>query len=180
MIHREAEEDETEVLVNVNDLAKAVAREVVHQSGGQQEKIRKTKRLLSHYRRLRKMQQEESAQFTDAEKVDLRWRFVQDLMGTVHEDRPQSIIDAEERRRAENQFYFDRITSAVEQYRQECEDEGTPQSLRRYRELCAYYIDGPRKPTYEQIADEEQVTVRTVISDLGAAAEVLAVYILGI
>ena len=47
------------------------------------DKVKRTKKLLSDYRRL-KREIPEDEEFTEGEKVEKRWTFLRDLMGSTH------------------------------------------------------------------------------------------------
>ena len=66
-------------------------------------KVRKTKKLLSSYRRI-KATLSDGEQFTPEEQAELRWKFVEDLMGNTREIAGKSertIKDTERKRRGE-------------------------------------------------------------------------------
>ena len=50
------------------------------------DKVKRTKKLLSDYRRL-KREIPEDEEFTEGEKVEKRWAFLRDLMGSAHINR---------------------------------------------------------------------------------------------
>lgn len=116
------------------------------------DKVKRTKKLLSDYRRL-KREIPEKEEFTESEKV--------------------------EKRRAENMYYINRIERAIETYREECETSKKPEAMRCYREVYEYYIAEEEK-TVAQIASEECVSEKTVYKDIGNACKIIAVYLLGV
>lgn len=142
------------------------------------DKVKRTKKLLSDYRRL-KREIPESDEFSIAEKVEKRWAFIRDLMGSAYAKKPESIIEDEEKRRAENMYYIERIEKAVETYRQECEVSKKPEAMRCFREVYGYYMDEEEK-TVAQIAAEECVSEKTVYKDIGNACKIISVYLLGV
>lgn len=142
------------------------------------DKVKRTKKLLSDYRRL-KREIPESDEFSIAEKVEKRWAFIRDLMGSAYAKKPESIIEDEEKRRAENMYYIERIEKAVETYRQECEVSRKPEAMRCFREVYGYYMDEEDK-TVAQIAAEECVSEKTVYKDIGNACKIISVYLLGV
>lgn len=142
------------------------------------DKVKRTKKLLSDYRRL-KREIPESDEFSIAEKVEKRWAFIRDLMGSAYAKKPESIIEDEEKRRAENMYYIERIEKAVETYRQECEVSRKPEAMRCFREVYGYYMDEEEK-TVAQIAEEECVSEKTVYKDIGNACKIISVYLLGV
>ena len=50
----------------------------------EEDKVKKTKKLLKSYRRIKATLSDE-ANFTEEEKIELRWKFIQDLMGNTME-----------------------------------------------------------------------------------------------
>ena len=46
----------------------------------EENKVKKTKNMLSSYRRIKATLSDE-AEFTEEEQIELRWKFIQDLMG---------------------------------------------------------------------------------------------------
>ena len=128
------------------------------------DKVKRTKKLLSDYRRL---------------KREIRWAFLRDLMGSAHINSQESVVEKEEKRRAENMYYINRIERAIETYREECETSKKPEAMRCYREVYEYYIAEEEK-TVAQIASEECVSEKTVYKDIGNACKIIAVYLLGV
>ena len=142
------------------------------------DKVKRTKKLLSDYRRL-KREIPEDEEFTEGEKVEKRWAFLRDLMGSAHINSQESVVEKEEKRRAENMYYINRIERAIETYREECETSKKPEAMRCYREVYEYYIAEEEK-TVAQIASEECVSEKTVYKDIGNACKIIAVYLLGV
>ena len=54
------------------------------------DKVKRTKKLLSDYRRL-KREIPEDEEFTEGEKVEKRWAFLRDLMGSAHINSQESV-----------------------------------------------------------------------------------------
>ena len=54
-----------------------------------EDKVKKTKKMLSSYRRMKATLSDE-AEFTEAEKIELRWKFIEDLMGNFTEGTARS------------------------------------------------------------------------------------------
>lgn len=146
----------------------------------EQDKVRKTKKMLSSYRRIKASLSEE-AEFTEEEQVELRWKFIQDLMGNVKNpvSRSEMTIKDTEKRRQEDLYCIYRIDKAIDMYRKECELSANEEARRRYRELSMMYLD-ERSYTVQEIADIEQISDKTVYKDLGIACGIVAVYLLGI
>lgn len=97
------------------------------------DKVKRTKKLLSDYRRL-KREIPEKEEFTESEKVEKRWAFLRDLMGSAHINSQESVVEKEEKRRAENMYYINRIERAIETYREECETSKKPEAIEHIRQ----------------------------------------------
>lgn len=146
----------------------------------EEDKVRKTKKMLSSYRRIKATLSEE-AEFTEEEQIELRWKFIQDLMGNVRETSSKSerTIEDAEKRRQEDLYCIYRIEKATEMYREECEKSGSEEAKRRYRELSMMYLE-EKSYTVQEISEVEKVSDKTVYKDLGIACGIVAVYLLGI
>ena len=116
-------------------------------------KVRKTKKLLSSYRRI-KATLSDGEQFTPEEQAELRWKFIEDLMGNTREIAGKS----------------ERTIKDTERKREEAK--------RRYRELSMMYLD--EKPyTVQEISEVENISDKTVYKDIGIACGIVAIYLLG-
>lgn len=144
------------------------------------DKIRKTKKMLDSYRRMKATLSEE-AEFTEEEQIEYRWKFIQDLMGNVSEtiNKSEKTIKDVEKRRQENLYCIYRIEKAVEMYQEECKKSKSEEAKRRYRELRMMYLD-EREYSVQEISQVEKVSDKTVYKDLGIACKIVAVYLLGI
>lgn len=146
----------------------------------EENKVKKTKKMLSSYRRIKDTLSDE-AEFTEEEQIELRWKFIQDLMGSVREtvSRSERTIKDEEKRRQEDLYCIYRIEKATEMYREECEKSGSEEAKRRYRELSMMYLE-EKQYSVQEISEVENVSDKTVYKDLGIACGIVAVYLLGI
>ena len=146
----------------------------------EENKVKKTKKMLSSYRRIKATLSDE-AEFTEEEQFELRWKFIQDLMGSVREtvSRSERTIKDEEKRRQEDLYCIYRIEKATEMYREECEKSGSEEAKRRYRELSMMYLE-EKQYSVQEISEVENVSDKTVYKDLGIACGIVAVYLLGI
>ena len=144
----------------------------------EEDKVRRTKKMLSSYRRMKAALSEE-AEFTEDEKIQLRWKFIEDLMGTDSGmGKSELVVIDNEKKRQENLYCISCIENAVKLYGEECEKSSSEEGKRRFRELYSMYIS--EKPsTVQEIADLEGVSEKTVYKDLGIAASIIAVYLLG-
>jgi len=143
------------------------------------DKIRRTKDMLKSYRRMKATLDEET-EFTDEEKIELRWRFVEDLLGSADSftEKSEHVVIDSEKKRQENLYCVHCIENAVTLYGEECEKSSNEEAKRRFRELYAMYIseDGH---SVKEIAEAENVGEKTVYKDLGMATKILSVYLLG-
>ena len=86
----------------------------------EENKVRKTKKMLSSYRRI-KATLSEDAEFTEEEQIELRWKFIEDLMGSVKEtvSKSERTVKDAEKRRQEDLYCVYRIEKATDLYKQE-------------------------------------------------------------
>lgn len=174
-----------EELENLTSIAseKAIAKYSKHiekeKKSRANENIRITKKKLQAYRRTKTTLAEE-IEFNDDEKVELRWQFVQDLMGVGLD----GILDAEntmkkyEQKRRRDSFEVQIIDKALEFYEKEAEKSTNEEFKRRFKILKMMYVD-PEEKTVAEIAEEENLSEKTVYRDLGIACEIMSVYLLG-
>lgn len=146
----------------------------------EEDKVKKTKKMLSSYRRIKATLSDET-EFSEEEQIELRWKFIQDLMGNAKEivGKSERTIKDTEKRRQEDMYCVYRIEKATEMYREECERSGSGEAMRRYRELNMMYLDD-RAYTVQEISEVENVSDKTVYKDLGIACGIVAVYLLGL
>ncbi len=146
----------------------------------EENKVKKTKKMLSSYRRIKATLSDE-AEFTEEEQIELRWKFIQDLMGSAREavSKSERVIQDGEKRRQEDLYCIYRIEKATDMYREECERSGSEEAKRRYRELSMMYLED-REYSVQEISQVEKVSDKTVYKDLGIACGIVAVYLLGI
>ena len=143
------------------------------------ESIRITRKKLQSYRRV-KLSLEETEEFTDDEKIEYRWAFVKDLMGSGCDvvEKADDRIRAVENKRKRELFEIQSIDRAIGLYKKETDRSLKEESSRRYRTLYARYIDD-KEWSIEEIASNENVSEKTVERDLRIACEIVAVYLLG-
>lgn len=146
----------------------------------EEDKVKKTKKMLSSYRRIKATLSDET-EFSEEEQIELRWKFIQDLMGNAKEivGKSERTIKDTEKRRQEDMYCVYRIEKATEMYREECERSESGEAMRRYRELNMMYLDD-KAYTVQEISEVENVSDKTVYKDLGIACGIVAVYLLGL
>lgn len=155
------------------------AEERKAQKRRENENIRITRKKLQAYRRTKASLAEE-IEFTDDEKIELRWAFIKDFMGSDFDGiaKADDRIKTFENKRNRDMFEVQTIDRALELYRREAERSSSDEFRRRYRELCFMYVD-EGDLTISDIADIESVSEKIVYRDLGIACSILAVYLLG-
>lgn len=174
----------------INQIAAIAGKEAVHifrteqveaekRRAREENKVRKTKKMLSSYRRIKATLSDEAV-FTEEEQIELRWKFIQDLMGNAKDtvSKSERVIRDGEKRRQEDLYCIYRIEKAAEMYREECEKSGSEEAKRRYRELSMMYLE-EKEHTVQEISQVEKVSDKTVYKDLGIACGIVAVYLLG-
>jgi hypothetical protein len=143
------------------------------------ESVRVTRKKLQSYRRI-KASLEETEEFTEDEKIELRWAFVRDLMGNGCDaiQKADDRIRAVENKRKRDMFEIHSIDRAVSLYKKEADNSKKEEGSRRYRVLYARYIRD-EEMSVEEIAAAEDVSEKTVERDLRIACEIVSVYLLG-
>lgn len=143
------------------------------------ENVRIAKKKLQSYRRV-KASLVETEEFTEDEKIELRWEFIKDLMGSGldYVDKADNRIKSVENKRKRDSFEIQTIDRAMELYKREVDNSSSEEAKRRYRELYAMYIDD-EVLTVKEIAEIENISEKIVYRDLGIACKILAVYLLG-
>ena len=155
-------------------------RKVEKKRAREEDKAKKTKKMLRSYRRMKAALADEE-EFTEEEKAELRWKFIQDLMGSAKEtvSKSERVMQDGEKRRQEDLYCIYRIEKAAEMYQEECERSGSEEAKRRYRELRMMYLED-REYSVQEISQVEKVSDKTVYKDLGIACGIIAVYVFGI
>lgn len=138
-----------------------------------------TKKKLQSYRRV-KASLAETEEFTEDEKIELRWAFVRDLMGSGLDvvEKADNRIRSVENKRKRDSFEIQSIDKAMALYKKEADNSSSEEAKRRYRELHAMYIDDEAHDVKE-IAEMENISEKIVYRDIGIACKILAVYLLG-
>lgn len=133
-------------------------------------------RMLSEYRRL-KIAVKEDIQISEAEGLEMRWSYLQDLMGAPNRDMIfEDTAYARERKLQYSNYKVQRIEAAVDMYRRECKSSGSEEAMRRFRVVWMKYMEDTAK-TVEEIAESENISDKTVYKDLGIAYKAIGVYL---
>lgn len=143
------------------------------------ENVRITKKKLQSYRRV-KASLAETVEFTEDEKIEYRWSFIRDFMGSDLSglQRIDDRIKSFENKRKRDMFEIQMIDRAMELYKKEADKSSSDEFRRRYRELYAMYI-GDEVLTVKDIAENESISEKIVYRDLGIACNIVSVYLLG-
>ena len=133
-------------------------------------------RMLADYRRL-KIAQKEDIQITEAEGLEMRWKYLEDLMGTP--DRAsvtEAAVYVREKKLQYNQYKIQQIEAAVSMYERECENSGSEEAMRRYRVVRMRFMD-EKEWKVEEIAELEKISDKSIYNDIRVACKVIAVYL---
>lgn len=143
------------------------------------QKIQKTKELLENYRSI-KAAVEDDKEFTIEEQIELKWKFIEELMGARDsvDDKTERIMSDEEKKRQENLYCLNCIDKAIGLYKEECENYGKPEAVRRYRIIEQHYL-ADKKIDIKEISSREKISQKSVYRDIGIATRIIAVYLLG-
>lgn len=138
-----------------------------------------TKNKLKSYRRV-KASLVETEEFTEYEKIELRWEFVKDLMGSGLDviEKSENRIKSFEAKRKRNLFEIQSIDKALSLYKEEVDNSESDEAKRRYRELYSMYID-EKIYSIAEIAEIENISEKIVYRDLGIACKIMSVYLIG-
>lgn len=143
-------------------------------------KLKKAKEILKAYRKIKKALQSET-RFTREEKIELRWSFIEDLMGNVNgiAEKSDRTISDKEKKRQENMYCIECVEKAAALYKSECYDSGNKEAIRRYNEFEMYYLTD-KEYTVKEISKRESLSEKTIYKDIGIATKIVAIYLLGV
>lgn len=138
-----------------------------------------TKNKLKSYRRV-KASLVETEEFTEYEKIELRWEFIKDLMGSGLDviEKSENRIKSFEAKRKRDLFEIQSIDKALSLYKEEVDNSDSDETKRRYRELYSMYIDD-KIHSIAEIAEIENISEKIVYRDLGIACKIISVYLIG-
>ena len=138
-----------------------------------------TKSKLKSYRRV-KASLVETEEFTEYEKIELRWEFIKDLMGSGLDviEKSENRIKSFEAKRKRDLFEIQSIDKALSLYKEEVDNSDSEEAKRRYRELYSMYIDD-KIYSIAEIAETENISEKIVYRDLGIACKIISVYLIG-
>ena len=143
-------------------------------------KVSATRRMLQSYRRV-KAQVRKEAKLTEDEMRQLRWKFLEYMMGDPFSARsaaPDQGVVAENNRRRENLYAVHRIEDALKLYKKEVGASKNEEKKRRFRAMYDLYFS-KTEVTIEEIAAKEGVSEKTAYRDVREAVEIMSDYIMG-
>lgn len=142
-------------------------------------KYSRTRKMLSGYRREKKRLADEN-NLTHEEEIEMRYEYISDLMNPMElAGKADMEIKDDIKRLRKDLFALERIEKAAQMYREECENSGSEERIRRYREMEKMYLSDDEY-TVQEIAEAEGVSEKTVYRDMKIACEAMSAYLLGI
>lgn len=139
--------------------------------------LHNTKKLLESYRTLKNDLLHSDYETEDAQR-ELRFKCVEDLMNPG-ETSMDNLMAKEIERLQENAWRKRQLERALELLEEDCLRQREPEAMRKYRVIMALYIqDEPMD--VPSIAEQENVTERTVYRDASDACKMLAPYLFSI
>lgn len=140
--------------------------------------LNNTRKLLETYRTL-KNDLLHSSYETDQAQEELRFKCVEDLMTPGESKRMDDIMAKEVARMQENAWRKRQIERAVELLKEDCSRPERPEDMRKYRVIMGLYIQD-EKMGFEDLAEQEYVTERTIHRDAREACIMITPYLFGI
>ena len=140
--------------------------------------LNNTRKLLETYRTL-KNDLLHSSYETDQAQEELRFKCVEDLMTPGESKRMDDIMAREVARMQENAWRKRQIERAVELLKEDCSRPERPEDMRKYRVIMGLYIQD-EKMGFEDLAEQEYVTERTIHRDAREACIMITPYLFGI
>ncbi len=139
--------------------------------------LNNTRKLLETYRTL-KNDLIHSDYETDEAQEELRFKCVEDLM-SPDDVSMDELMAKEISRLQENAWRKRQIERAVELLKEDCSRPERPDDMRKYRVIMGLYIQD-EKMGFEELAEQEFVTERTIHRDAREACIMITPYLFGI
>lgn len=137
--------------------------------------VNSAKMLLKNYRRFKKMTVS-SVYGKDTSTNDTLVELLE-LMQGIYRSGELEVVSIKDRV-ARTELMIEHIDAMLEVYKKDC--NRSPEGQRRYRVIYWMYLSEDESKTAEDIAEMENVVVRTVFRDIKTAYEELAVLFFGI
>lgn len=137
--------------------------------------VNSAKMLLKNYRRFKKMTV--SSVYGKDTSTNETLVELLELMQGIYRSGELEVVSIKDRV-ARTELMIEHIDAMLEVYRKDC--NRSPEGQRRYRVIYWMYLSEDESKTAEDIAEIENVVVRTVFRDIKTAYEELAVLFFGI
>lgn len=137
--------------------------------------VNSAKMLLKNYRRFKKMTV--SSVYGKDTSTNETLVELLELMQGIYRSGELEVVSIKDRV-ARTELMIEHIDAMLEVYKKDC--NRSPESQRRYRVIYWMYLSEDESKTAEDIAEMENVVVRTVFRDIKTAYEELAVLFFGI
>ena len=137
--------------------------------------VNSAKMLLKNYRRIKKMTV--SSVYGKDTSTNETLVELLELMQGIYRSGELEVVSIKDRV-ARTELMIEHIDAMLEVYKKDC--NRSPESQRRYRVIYWMYLSEDESKTAEDIAEMENVVVRTVFRDIKTAYEELAVLFFGI
>lgn len=137
--------------------------------------VNSAKMLLKNYRRFKKMTV--SSVYGKDTSTNETLVELLELMQGIYRSGELEVVSIKDRV-ARTELMIEHIDAMLEVYKKEC--NRSPEGQRRYRVIYWMYLSEDESKTAEDIAEMENVVVRTVFRDIKTAYEELAVLFFGI
>ena len=137
--------------------------------------VNSAKMLLKNYRRFKKMTV--SSVYGKDTSTNETLVELLELMQGIYRSGELEVVSSKDRV-ARTELMIEHIDAMLEVYKKDC--NRSPEGQRRYRVIYWMYLSEDESKTAEDIAEMENVVVRTVFRDIKTAYEELAVLFFGI
>lgn len=137
--------------------------------------VNSAKMLLKNYRRFKKMTV--SSVYGKDTSTNETLVELLELMQGIYRSGELEVVSIKDRV-ARTELMIEHIDAMLEVYKKDC--NRSPEGQRRYRVIYWMYLSEDESKTAEDIAEMENVVVRTVFRDIKTAYEELAVLFFGI
>lgn len=137
--------------------------------------VNSAKMLLKNYRRFKKMTV--SSVYGKDTSTNETLVELLELMQGIYRSGELEVVSIKDRV-ARTELMIEHIDAMLEVYKKDC--NRSPEGQRRYRVIYWMYLSEDESKTAEDIAEMENVVVRTVFRDINTAYEELAVLFFGI
>lgn len=137
--------------------------------------VNSAKMLLKNYRRFKKMTV--SSVYGKDTSTNETLVELLELMQGIYRSGELEVVSIKDRV-ARTELMIEHIDAMLEVYKKDC--NRSPEGQRRYRVIYLMYLSEDESKTAEDIAEMENVVVRTVFRDIKTAYEELAVLFFGI